>query len=153
LNIFAIDPGPVKSAWVRWAGSQIHNHSHAENAEVLSVVRAMAEQGATLAIEQIACYGMAVGAETFETCVWTGRFMEAWLSRCDIPVVRVPRVQIKTHLCHSARAKDGNVRQALIDRLGQPGTKKQPGPTYGVAGDVWAALALAVYVGDREVSA
>jgi hypothetical protein len=55
------------------------------------------------------------------------------------------RRDVKLHLCDSPRAKDGNVRQALLDRLGPQGTKKAPGPTYGVKSHEWAALAVAVY--------
>jgi len=55
------------------------------------------------------------------------------------------RKDIKLHLCGTNKAKDANVRQALIDCLGPPGTKKSPGPTYGIKSHLWAALALAVY--------
>jgi hypothetical protein len=41
------------------------------------------------------------------------------------------------------------VRQALIDRLGLQGTKKAPGPTYGIKSHEWAALAVAVYGWDQ----
>lgn len=51
-------------------------------------------------------------------------------------------------LCNSARAKDSNTRQALIDRFDAPGTKKSPGRLYGVKADEWAALPLAVYFED-----
>jgi hypothetical protein len=58
------------------------------------------------------------------------------------------RATVKAHLCRSAKAKDSNVRQALIDLFGGKenaiGTKKTPGPLYGISGDVWAALAVAV---------
>jgi hypothetical protein len=47
-------------------------------------------------------------------------------------------------LCHNARANDANIRQALIDRYGPPGTRLHPGLLYGVVRDIWAALALAV---------
>jgi hypothetical protein len=40
------------------------------------------------------------------------------------------------------------VRQALIDRLGPQGTKKNPGPTYGMRSHLWAALAVGVYAWD-----
>jgi hypothetical protein len=99
-----------------------------------------------LAIEQIASYGMPVGFEIFETAVWSGRFMQA----CEhSKIVRIPRKEVCLHLCGSPRAKDGNIRQALIDRLGAPGTKKHPGPTYGVCKDEWSAVAVAVTASDR----
>jgi hypothetical protein len=56
---------------------------------------------------------------------------------------------VKLHLCNSPRAKDGNVRQALIDRVGPQGTKKGQGPTYGIKSHEWAALAVAVYGWDK----
>jgi hypothetical protein len=87
---------------------------------------------------------MAVGASVFETCVWIGRFMQV-SQQAGSDFSRVFRRDIKLHLCNSPRAKDGNVRQALIDRLGPQGTKKAPGPTYGVKSHEWAALAVAVY--------
>jgi len=58
---------------------------------------------------------------------------------------------VKLHLCGSARAKDTNIRQALIDRYGGSaaiGKKAAPGPLYGVSKDVWSALAVAVTAAD-----
>jgi hypothetical protein len=58
------------------------------------------------------------------------------------------RRDVKLSLCGSARAKDGNIRTALIDLHGGKeaaiGRKKTPGPLWGVHADVWAALALAI---------
>ncbi len=96
----------------------------------------------------IACYGMPVGAETFETCVWIGRFIEA----ANTDPALVFRKDVKMHLCHTMRAKDANIRQALLDlfpatgggKTPQVGTKKQPGPLFGVKSHAWAALAVAV---------
>jgi hypothetical protein len=54
---------------------------------------------------------------------------------------------VKLHLCGSSRAKDPNVRTALLDRFGgagAKGTKAAPGPLYGIAADLWSALAIAV---------
>jgi hypothetical protein len=62
----------------------------------------------------------------------------------QLGVVRlIPRRDVKLTLCGSARAKDTNIRQALIDALGEVGTKKNPGPLYGVSGHYWAALGVA----------
>ena len=144
--IIAVDPGPVESAWVLYQEDRrsapyteaIVQFAKQRNEDVLDMIRASARR---LVIEKIASYGMAVGAEVFETCVWTGRFMQAFgAERVD----RITRIEVKSHLCHSAKANDSNIRQALIDRIGKPGTKKNPGPTYGISGDCWSALAVAV---------
>ena len=137
-------PGPEKSAWVIWDGYTILNKGLQSNAEFLGVVTS-SDQCYHLVCEMIACYGMAVGAEVFETCVWIGRFWQAWLG----PFHRVKRLEVKMHLCHDSRAKDPHIRQALIDRLGAPGTARNPGPTHGVKDDIWAALAVAVAFHDK----
>lgn len=96
-----------------------------------------------LVIEQIASMGMAVGQEIFETCFWSGRFAQAWIRhgrRCE----RLKRIDVKLEICGQARAKDANVRQALIDRFGGRLATKAGGQLYGVSGDAWAALAVAV---------
>lgn len=67
----------------------------------------------------IASYGMPVGKEVFDTCVWIGRFIEAF----DLEYEYVYRKDEKMNLCHSMKAKDSNIRQALIDRFGPVGTK------------------------------
>jgi hypothetical protein len=97
-----------------------------------------------VAIEMIASYGMPVGKEVFATCYYIGALMEicrTWKVR----VMPVYRKDVKLALCGSPRAKDANVRQALIDLLGAPGTKKEPGGTYGISGHGWSALAIAWY--------
>jgi hypothetical protein len=96
------------------------------------------------AIEMIASYGMAVGREVFETCVWIGRFMQQFHLQAQL----VFRRDIKLHHCQSVRAKDTNIRQALIDKYGAPGTKKNPGLTYGITSHLWAAFALATFVSE-----
>ncbi len=105
-----------------------------------------------LVVEMIASYGMPVGREVFETCVWVGRFLQAWPGETE----RITRGAIKLHLCGSMRAKDANVRQALIDAFGGKdkaiGTKRAPGALHGVSGDVWSALAVAVTYADRTAS-
>ena len=57
------------------------------------------------------------------------------------------------HFCNSVQAKDGNIRQALIDRFGGKegaiGKKKTPGPLYGVHAHEWPALAVAVMASDN----
>lgn len=75
-----------------------------------------------LVIEMIASYGMPVGKEVFETCVWIGRFIEAF----DLEYRYIYRKDEKMNICHTMKAKDSNIRQALIDRFGPVGTKRNP---------------------------
>jgi hypothetical protein len=103
--------------------------------------------GDQLAIEGIACYGMPVGKETFDTCIWIGRFMQKFGPGATTLVYRG---DVKMHLCQSMRAKDPNVRQALLDRFGLPGTKKAPGLLYGIKSHCWSALAVAVTWWDKN---
>jgi hypothetical protein len=53
------------------------------------------------------------------------------------------------NLCNSMKAKDSNIRQALIDRFGEVGVKKAPGWFYGFKKDVWAAYAVGVTYLDK----
>lgn len=97
----------------------------------------------------------AVGREVFETVFWTGRFFEA-ATRRGADVSRQARKAIKVHLCGTARAQDSNLRVALIDRFGgsvrAKGTKKAPGPLFGIKSHEWAALSLAVSWWDQQMS-
>jgi hypothetical protein len=146
MNILAIDPGPVQSALV-WLSPErrIIDAEICENKVVRRTLRGAhtVYPYPHLAVEMIASYGMPVGAEVFETCTWIGRFEEAYDD--EGLTARYFRKDIKLHLCGFTRAKDSNVRQALIDLLGPAGVKKNPGPTYGIKKDMWAALALAIY--------
>jgi hypothetical protein len=64
-------------------------------------------------------------------------------------IVRVYRQEVKLHHCKTTKAKDSNIRQALIDRFGAPGVKKEPGHTYGLSKDMWSAFAIGVYTLDE----
>ncbi len=78
-----------------------------------------------LVIEMIASYGMPVGKEVFDTCVCIGRFKEIALLK-NKEVKYIYRKDEKMNICNSMKAKDSNIRQALIDRFGIVGTKKNP---------------------------
>lgn len=149
MRILAIDPGPTRSAWVLLDGAEIKAHYYEHNNAVEALLKHTSDHATRVVIEMIASYGMPVGAEVFETCVWIGRFLAA-AEQNRLQTERITRVQVKSAVCHSTRATDANVRQAMIDRFGKPGTKKKPGQTYGFAGDQWAALAVGVAWMDKQ---
>ena len=136
--IFAIDPGSEQSAFVLYDS---HNKTIVDKNilqnDILSSEIQSLSHGETLAIEMVASYGMPVGKDVFETCVWIGRFDP------NATALFVYRKDVKMHLCGSMRAKDSNIRQALIDKLGKEATK-------GVSKDVWSALAVAVTVAEKD---
>lgn len=141
-SILALDPGTDATGWVHLSrDGVIVSSGVAQNDDLLSVVKT-ASRIDVLAIEMIASYGMPVGSEIFETCVWIGRFKQAWRAPNEVQLVY--RKDVKLYLCGTPRAKDPNVRQALLDLLGPQGTKKAPGPTHGVRSHAWAALGVAV---------
>lgn len=153
ITILAIDPGPEESAWVLWNGQFILGKAIENNEFLISKIRNLVMPSAPhiLALEEVRnTYGMPAGISICKTIFWTGRFYEAW--QTSIPnsqIVLVPRIDVKMYLCKTAKARDSNVRQALIDRFGKPGNKNNPGILYGVKKDMWQALALAVYVYDK----
>lgn len=145
MNILAIDPGSEYSAIVVWNGKEIKYSAIHENTYFLNNLHSI--EADILVIEKIECYGMPVGKEVFETVFWCGRFCERW----GKTFYQLPRREVKLYLCNSPRAKDSNIRQVLIDRFGSPGTKKNPGITYGLKKDLWQAFALAVTFWDLKL--
>mgnify|MGYP006430006611 CR=1 FL=1 len=168
MAYLAIDPGNVQSAWVIYEPRtrELLHHGLEPNAILLNRI---VNQGwsrsdlelktpVLMAMELIQSMGMAVGQTVFNTCIWTGRFVQAWLQDHDERAVQyVSRREEKLHLCGSMRAKDGNIRQAIMDRYGSTrqlalGTKANPGPLYGMAKDKWAAMAVAITAYEGEPS-
>jgi len=154
--ILAVDPGDVLSAWVLYdpIKHKLVSFAKEPNEDLMARLPDLRTKTDQIAIEMIASYGMAVGKTVFETCVWIGRYMQAW-DHLDGKVDRVLRKDVKMKVCHSMKANDSNIRAALIDLFprdgmntkGEPcakGCKKNTGPLYGVAQDTWAALGDAI---------
>lgn len=118
-------------------------------AEIIYVLRS--KKVNHVAIEMIASYGMPVGAEVFQTCVWIGRFIQILKDKeYSGPIKYIYRKEEKMNLCNSMKARDSNIIQALVDRFapGIPnkgkGTKKNKGWFYGFKKDIWQSYAVAV---------
>lgn len=151
--ILAIDPGNVESAYVLVEDdlSRVVEKGKVENFELLDIISRISDEHnfEHIAIEMIASYGMAVGKTVFETCVWIGRFIQLIRIEFGVEADLIYRSEEKMCLCHSMKAKDSNIRQALVDIYapntpnGGKGTKKSPGYFYGFKSDIYSALAVA----------
>lgn len=163
--ILAIDPGNIESGYVLTNDDlSIVEKGKVTNDELLNNIlkgkyvfydnKELKRIKTHIAIEMIASYGMPVGIEVFETCVWIGRFVQAMidsdycLNKDEIKYIY--RKDEKMNLCQSMKANDTTIKQALVDRFapGQKnygkGTKKNPGWFYGFKSDIWASYAVAV---------
>ena len=152
-NILAIDPGTEKSAYVFYSSGRLTDKGIVDNKQILN--RMYEGVISLVSIEMIASYGMPVGKDTFETVMWIGRFIQEAVS-IQLKCTRVYRKEIKMHICNSTAAKDSNIRQALIDKYGKPGTKKAPNKFYNdsekkVIKDIWSALAVLDYTISRNI--
>ena len=159
--ILAFDPGNVETAFcligddrrpiefgkVPNKDALEYIRNHAGNVEIEAVV-----------IEMVASYGMAVGKSVFETCVMIGRLTEA-AEASYFPVEYIYRMEEKIAICHDSKAKDTNIRQALIDRFAKhdfkngKGTKNNPDWFYGFAKDIWASYSVGTTWLDKKEGA
>lgn len=153
-RILAIDPGSSESAWIVLEDGVPGGFATWPNDKVLDVLSPPL-QADVVVIENIEPrYGLNPGWETLDTARWVGRFQQA---AGPVPVVLLRRSEILRHLGVVTRGEgktsaDAGVRAALLDRFGGPGakgTKAAPGPLYGISGDAWAALSVAVTHADR----
>lgn len=153
--ILAIDPGPFDSAYVILDKNlrpiefdKIVNEELLHRVHQINVLKEVDNA----VIEMVACYGMAVGAEVFETVFWIGRFWEV-MGNIENKQ-RVFRKDVKMNLCHNMKATDANITQALIDRFAYgvsnhgKGKKDNPGWFYGFKKDIWQAYAVGVTYAD-----
>lgn len=149
--IFAVDPGNTHSGFaiIRMPDFVLCEFGKVANEELLEMLERYSRANVVdvFAIEMVASYGMAVGKDVFETCVWIGRFIQAIHPKDHEYVFRKDE---KLCLCGSLKAKDSNIRQALIDRYAKfdfktgKGVKKKPDTFYGVSKDAWQAIAIGV---------
>lgn len=158
MKILALDPGPEYTAAVLYNAESkkiINAKMYPNNilAEALNTEDLIKHD--ICVCEHIESFGMPVGNSVFETAYWIGHFRAICLCKFE----RIYRHEEKMYLCNSVRAKDSNIRQALIDRfpaigggkIPQIGTKKRPGPLYGISGDLWSALAVAVTYAETKL--
>ena len=150
--ILGIDPGDRKSGYVVYDEEkhQVDVCGIEDNYSMLKLVEF--HNFDEMAIEDIAHYGMPVGQTVFDTAKWAGRFAQKCYDISGAEPIFVKRQTVKSMICGSIKAKDANIRQALIDMFPKTGGGKnpvvgvnvKPGPLFGVKSHIWSALAIAI---------
>lgn len=161
MVILAIDPGNTQIGWCIVDSDTLKplEFGKTDNNELSDNLKRLIKlyQVDAAVIEMVACYGMPVGREVFETCVWIGRFTELIKHLCENDVQYITRKDEKMNICNSMKANDATIRRALIDRFAKhdlkngKGTKNNPDWFYGFKADIWAAYAVGVtWIDTRE---
>ena len=150
MLILALDPGTTQTGWCRYDSERNEVDTAIEdNADIFKFLPSAAHRH--IVIEECQSYGMAIGQETITTIWFSGRLYDRALRTARVlSVTMLPRKAVKLHLCGSMRAKDTNIRAALIDRFGGIAATKKGGALHGVRSHSWAALALAVTYADTR---
>ena len=147
-SILAIDPGPERSAYCSLSPDRaLLAFGILPNMEVLELIRH--DSANQIVCERVRSFGMPAGRELFETCEWCGRFCQVAVT-AGIAWYWLTRLDVKVALCGTAKAKDPNIRAALMDRYGGVASVKKGGSLHGVSKDVWSSLAVAVVWQDRQ---
>jgi len=155
MQVIAIDPGTEVSGVVVWDGKQVQFAGTPGNKILLQWLESgwQSFPDAHLAIEQVRSYGMRVGAETFETCEWCGRFEQAWKMSTGNNVEFIPRREVYKSVLAKGVGDDSQIMHTLLAMYGPKPTKKKPNPIYGgykLAGHQWQALGLGYTYIDRN---
>jgi hypothetical protein len=162
MKILAIDPGNKLSAYVLMDEYKPIEFIKTDNEDVIGMIDLILCEypDCQVAIEMVASYGLAVGKDVFETCVYIGRIIQRIKDRHpDIKYKFIYRKDVKMNICHQmTKVNDTTIRHALVDRFAEhdfktgKGTKKNPDFFYGFSADVWSAYAVGVTYLDKSIS-
>lgn len=156
--VIGIDPGPEESAYILWDGKRIYEKGNSPNLDLLAALEDPSRHFNIVppdycAIEQLRGFGIMASNGLFDTCHWTGRFLQAF---GDHRTTLIPRKDVAKHICaNSGASHDKFIREALVTRFGGTeqaaiGRKATPGLLYGVSGHLWPAFAVAVTWWDQH---
>lgn len=139
----AIDAGTVESGYIvienGFGKIVFKEFGICDNDGIFDLFNKYSIDKAVVCMEMINPMGMRIGRSTIDTIFWIGRFFDrSKMLGCE-PVL-LERQIIKKILCPGIRANDSTIRSALIKIYGEPGTKKNPGFTYGIKSHIWQAL-------------
>ena len=160
--IIGIDPGPEESGWavLETESAKVLEFGKESNSELRGRLRDSRFELKAAIIEFTPPYAMVmrktkknktprvhIPRQVVDTAIEIGRFIEV-AEASVIAHELLHRQAIKTQLLTRTLGNDSLMIDALCDRYGgdrksAKGTKKQPGPLFGMNKDAWQALAVA----------
>ena len=169
MRLLAIDPGTTQSAYAMLNEDySLVRAAKVENEVLLTLVKdGDWDEMAIECMEARHVVNGVIGAETYDTCYWIGRYMQAAEDR-DKPVHKIYRTQERTRLIPTKKNKlpkhpdtvgqgaDSQIRATLIRRFAKHDMKNGKGKAahkdvfYGFANDMWAAFAVGVVCLDKQ---
>lgn len=169
----AIDPGTTQSAYALLSNEyQVLSADKVENSVMMDIIASTPGIDAVIIEDMEPRYprngkdsnaaGAIVGASTYTTLKWMGKFdltaqvrgiAVHWIYRRDEIAALVRKKELPAD---APKHADGQIRAALIarfarhDKVNGRGTKANPDVFYGVAGDMWQAIAVGVTWLDKQ---
>lgn len=149
MIVLGIDPGPLKSGIIRWDGKKQWGAEIIDNMDLFAYLMDAPEDLIVVEIMS-SSYSHVAGKDIMQTQLWAGKFLGAF----DKYKIEVFRSQVSKYFCNITGANDAQLKSGIVDivdpmrefgKLGK-GTKKNPGPLYGISeSHIWDALAYAMY--------
>lgn len=156
-TVMGIDAGDKMSGFARICPRtyDVLELGDAANFDLLARLDALRENGDALALEMMQNQGKRVGRETFEACVWVGRYQQH-AATLGVPCELITRQAAKSFILRAIGGNDPELKAALVKLYGGRavaiGTKAAPGPLFGASTHALAALTVArTYIGTRMI--
>ena len=146
--ILAIDPGPTASGYVVYvaggAPRALRACAEASIEELLAELERYRADGGTQVVCERVSAGRVSGKDILQTCEIVGRIIQA-CHTLGLPLeLRYRREVLHALGVGGGASKDSLVRGVVLElHPGGCGTKRAPGPLYGVSSHAWQALGLA----------
>ena len=161
MIVLGLDPGSAESALVEWdtIRKRIGYRAKLDNRLVPA---ALADRADCNVLVQESTTGYMLPAsrgapfipqQVLDTVEWSGYFRRVWADELGGTFARIDRRRVKLALLGRVAGTDAHVRAAMLELVGPQGTKKAPGPTFGMRADLWAALAVAYVWHQNHVAA
>lgn len=149
MTVLGIDPGTTESGYALIDERYTVLEAGKIDSDIVNHLIRMLKPSA-VSVESLACYGLAVGREVFETAYWIGEYRQV-CKLIDVPIFLYPKPEYGPAITGVRKTTDAVLRQALLLRFG---SDAKGGPLFKLKGstDQRSAFAVAAYHLDKHHS-